>query len=317
MMPADPGLHPDVSVVVPCFNEAENAGPIAAAITTQIEQAGVTFDLIFIDNASTDRTVEIIRGLCAADPRIRLIINTRNFGQMRSPTHGIFEARGRAVIGMCADFQDPPELLGQFIERWRAGVDVILGVRKSEDTSLLLGLFRRAFYASSRMIGDYPIIRNATGFGLYDAKVVRAIAAMNEPEPFFRGMLVETGYRIETIAYERPRRQRGLSKNNFFTLVDFALSGLISSSKTLLRLPLLAGIMTGVLALFSLLAAPVALLAGESPAGWLLAAAIEGQFALLFIFLGLIGEQLRRVSDRTRQTPLVMERERINFPPDY
>jgi len=123
---------PDVSVVIPCRNEEDNARSIAAAVISQLEPLGVTFDIIFVDNQSNDRTVEIIRDMCASDPRIRLIINTRNFGQMRSPTHGIFAARGRAVIGMCADFQDPPTLLPQFIERWNAGIDIVLGVRESE-----------------------------------------------------------------------------------------------------------------------------------------------------------------------------------------
>jgi glycosyltransferase involved in cell wall biosynthesis len=312
-----PGPDRDISVVIPCRNEEANAPAIAAAVIAQLEQAGVTFDLIFIDNASSDNTVSVIRALCADDPRIRLIVNTRNFGQMRSPTHGIFEARARAVIGMCADFQDPPELLGQFVERWRAGVDIVLGVRESEKSSLVLGWMRELAYAFARRVGDYPIIRNATGFGLYDIKVVRAIAAMKEPEPFFRGMLVETGYAIETIPYARPRRSRGLSNNNFFTLLDFALSGLASSSKKLLRLPFFVGVLAGGFAMVSAIIGVIAVVTGADAAGWLIGAALELQFALIFLFLGLIGDQVRLVSERTRETPLVFERERVNFPHDY
>jgi polyisoprenyl-phosphate glycosyltransferase len=316
-MTGDQALHPDVSVVIPCRNEEANAPAIAAAVAMELERTGVTFDLIFIDNASTDNTVEVIRGLCAQDPRIRLIVNTRNFGQMRSPTHGIFEARGRAVIGMCADFQDPPELLGKFIERWRKGTSIVLGVRETEKNSLLLGWMRELSYSFARKFGDYPIVRNATGFGLYDRTVVDTIQAMKEPEPFFRGMLVETGYSLETITYARPVRRRGLSNNNFLTLLDFALSGLTSSSKKLLRGPFFLGAAGLALAGLSLLGALVALVRGQSMTGWLIGAGIELQFGLLFLFLGLIGDQLRVVSERTRETPLVIERERVNFPEGY
>lgn len=307
----------DVSVVIPCRNEEANASAIAAAVTAELERVDVTFDIIFIDNASSDNTVEVIRSLCAGDPRIKLIVNTRNFGQMRSPTHGIFEARGRAVIGMCADFQDPPELLGQFVERWRAGVDIVLGVRESEKSSLVLGWIRELSYAFARRIGDYPIIRNATGFGLYDQRVVRTIAAMKEPEPFFRGMLVETGYALETIPYARPRRSRGLSNNNFFTLLDFALSGLASSSKKLLRLPFFLAVLVMVASGSSAVMALVALASGGGAMPWFVAAGIELQLGLIFLFLGLIGDQVRLVSERTRGTPLVIERERVNFPGEY
>lgn len=308
---------PDVSVVIPCLNEEENAPAIAAAVTQVLEKTGVTFDIIFIDNHSSDRTVEVIRALCAQDPRIRLIVNTRNFGQMRSPTHGIFEARGRAVIGMCADFQDPPELLESFVERWRAGVDIVLGVRETEATSLLLGWAREFSYAFVRRVGDYPVIRNATGFGLYDRRVVDSIKAIKEPEPFFRGMLVETGYKIETIPYSRPIRRKGKSNNNFVTLLDFALSGLTSSAKKLLRVPFFIGAIAGLGAGLCLIGMLVSLILGTFNWGWVAAFAAQAQFALLFIFLGLIGDQLRMVSERTREAPLVFERERVNFPEGY
>lgn len=309
--------EPELSVVIPCYNEAENAADIAAAIIAVLEPISTSFDLIFIDNASTDDTVEIIRGMCANDPRIRLIVNTRNFGQMRSPTHAVFAGRGRAVIGICADFQDPPELLPQFVERWRQGTDIVLGVRESEKNGAMLSWFRGLSYALARRLGDYPIVPNATGFGLYDRKVVRAIAALKEPEPFFRGMLVETGYTIDTIPYPRPKRQRGLSSNTFFTLLDFALSSLASSSKRLVRVPLYVGVFAGLLAMVSLLVAPIAWLFGGAGQFWLIASIIEAQFALLFGFLGLIGDQVRLISERTRETPLVFERERINFPEGY
>jgi glycosyltransferase involved in cell wall biosynthesis len=305
--------RPDISVVIPCRNEEENARQIATAVIAELEKTGCSFDLIFIDNGSTDQTVPLIRGICERDPRVRLIVNTRNFGQMRSPTHGIFQAQGRAIINMCADFQDPPELIAEFVRRWREGELIVLGVRAAEKSSPMLAAFRRMSYALQRRFGDYPIIPNATGFGLYDARVVRAIEALNEPEPFFRGLLVETGFPIATIPFLRPDRAAGRSNNGFFALLDFALNGLAGSSKGLLRVPLYVAFMTGLLTLFTLVGSVAAAFLGRSVQLWLWASALEGQFTLLFIFLGLIGVQVRAISDRTRGTPLVIERERINF----
>lgn len=312
-----PEISPEISVVIPCRNEEANAAAIAAAVISELEKATDSFDLIFIDNGSTDRTVPIIRGLCAGDPRIRLIVNTRNFGQMRSPTHGIFAARGQAVIGMCADFQDPPELLPEFIRRWRAGTRIVLGVRQAEESSVTLGAVRSLSYWLARRFGDYPIIPNATGFGLYDRKVVDTIQGMNEPEPFFRGMLVETGFGLETISYERPPRAGGKSNNNFLALLDFAVAGLTASSKRLLRVPLYFGVLGVVLTIVMLMGGAVAFFLDRPIAGWFIAAVIQAQFALLFGFLGMIGDHVRLVSERTRQTPLVIEQERVNFPEGY
>ena len=306
---------PMLSIVIPTRNEAANALAIAAAVIAECEQVGEPFELIFIDNASTDATVELLRGLCAAHPRVKLIVNARNFGQMRSPTHGIFQARGAAVIGMCADFQDPPALIPQFVRHWRAGADIVLGVRESERSGAGLGFARRAGYAMLAKFGDAPAIPNATGFGLYDARAVRAIAALSEPEPFFRGLLVETGYTIATIPYPRPPRAAGRSNNDFLALADFALSGLASSSRRLLRLPFALGVVLAGAALLALAAALVAALLGGNVGRWLWLALFESHFALLFGFLGLFGDQLRLVAERTRGTPLVIERERVNFAP--
>lgn len=309
--------QPEISVVIPCYNEQENAADIAAAVIAQLEPITDSFDILFIDNASSDNTVAIIKDLAAADSRIRLIVNTRNFGQMRSPTHMVYTARGRAVIGICADFQDPPELIPAFVERWRAGADIVLGVRESEKTSVLIGYFRRLSYWFAQRFGDYPLVPNATGFGLYDQKVVRHIAALKEPEPFFRGMLVETGFRIETLTYKRPLRSRGLSSNTFFVLLDFALSSLSSFSKKIVRVPFFLGAVMCLLAAFALAAAPIALMLGSAALPWLIAFAIELQLGLLFIFIGILGDQVRLISERTRETPLVFERERVNFPAEY
>lgn len=306
-------VRPDISVVIPCYNEEENAEAICAAAIAQLEPLDVSFEILFIDNASYDRTVEIIRGICARDARVRLIINTRNFGQMRSPTYAIYQCRGRAVIGLCADFQDPPEMISQFVERWRAGADIVLGVRREEKVGFVLRSFRELSYWLASRFGDYPIVRNATGFGLYTAQVIDATRTLAEPEPFFRGMLVETGYRVETIPYSRPMRAGGVSKNDFFALLDFAMSSFAGTSKRLLRVPLYIGAFAAFVTLMMMLGGMIAFFLGRPIAAWFIAAVIQVQFSLLFGFLGLLGDNVRIISERTRRTPLVIERERINF----
>lgn len=308
---------PEISVVIPCRNEEENAPLIAQAVIEQLETVCDSFEIIFIDNDSTDRTVETVRDMCRCDPRIRLIVNTRNFGQMRSPVHAVYVARGSAVIGMSADFQDTPELLPKFVKLWREGVPIVLGVREGEKVNPALHFFREMSYRLQHRFGDHKAIHNATGFGLYDRRVVDALKSLNEPEPFFRALLVETGYQIATVTYKRPMRAGGRSNNNFFTLLDFALNSLAGSSKNLLRAPLYVAFLMALLTIFCLGGALFAVVFGRSVQLWLLAAALEAQFCLLFGFLGLIGVQIKLLSERSRNQALVLEKERVNFPPDY
>jgi dolichol-phosphate mannosyltransferase len=186
-------------------------------------------------------------------------------------------------------------------------------VRQTEKSGAILTACRNASYALQLKFGDFPIITTATGFGLYDAQVVRAVEALNDPEPFFRALLVETGFPIETIPFKRPERAGGRTKNNFLSLLDFALSGLAASSKGLLRVPLYFGFVTLCVSFLSFIGALWTALHDLSPLMWLFAALLELQFGLLFMFFGLVGVQIRAISDRTRGTPLVIERERVNF----
>jgi glycosyltransferase involved in cell wall biosynthesis len=307
---------PELSVVIPCFNEAQNVAAICAAVTAAVDGHVESHEIILIDNGSTDGTRTIMRNLCAADPRIRVIFNNRNYGQMRSPTYGLYQAEGRAVIGMCADFQDPPALIGEFLHKWRGGAQVVLGQRRSERASLLLRLIRWLGYGFLRRFGDYPVIPGATGFGLFDREVIDTLAAWNEPEPFFRGMVVESGFRLALVPFDRPERAAGESKNGVAALASFALSGLAGSAKSLLRLPLFLSLYVGVLAFGLLIGAGAAVLL-DGPFWVLLALAFGlALFAILLLFLGLIGEQVRMLAERSRGVPLVIEQERINFPAD-
>lgn len=306
-------VAPEISVVIPCFNEEDNVAGIAGAVSAELAVLQADYEIIFIDNASSDETVARIMALCTADPRIKLIANNRNYGQMRSPTHGIYQASGRGVIAMCADFQDSPALIGRLVSRWREGVPVVLGVRASEKTSVGLGLARRFAYRFLGQFADYEVIPGATGFGIYDRRVVDALAQWNEPEPFFRGMLVESGFPIEVIPYDRPLRAAGRSKNNFASLFSFALSGLASSSRNLLRLPFYAAaIMLGLVGL-TLIGLVWAAVTGTGVGLWLIALLVELCAFAGFIFLGLMGEQIRLIAERGRNTPLVIEKARVNF----
>ncbi|MDP1912746.1 glycosyltransferase family 2 protein [Brevundimonas sp.] len=306
-------VKPEVSVVIPCFNEEDNVVAIAGAVTAELAALKAAYEIIFIDNASTDDTVERIMVLCAADARIKLIVNNRNYGQMRSPTHGIYQATGRGVIAMCADFQDPPALIGRFVARWREGASIVLGVRASEKTSVGLGLARRFAYRFLGQFADYQVIPGATGFGIYDRRVVDTLAQWREPEPFFRGMLVESGFPIEVIPYDRPLRAAGRSKNNFATLFSFALSGLASSSRNLLRLPFYAAAVMLGLSGLTVVGLLRAWITSAGVGLWLIALLVELTALASFIFLGLMGEQIRLIAERGRNTPLVVEKARVNF----
>ena len=309
--------EPEISVVIPCFNEEANVRQIHAAVTAEVERHAASHEIIFIDNASSDRTRTLVREICAEDARVRAIFNNRNYGQLRSPAYAIFQAEGAAVIPMGADFQDPPALIGPLIAQWRAGAQVVLGQRRSEKASAGTWLSRAIGYRLLGHIADYPLIPGATGFGLYGRDCVDALAAWNEPEPFVRGMVVESGFRIAVIPFDRPPRAAGESKNNFRTLADFAVSGLAGSARRLLRAPLLLSVYVGVATALLLLATIVAAAVSSGSTGLLLILTVQlGIFAALLLVLGLIGEQVRMISERSRNVPLVIEEERINFPSD-
>lgn len=306
--------RPELSVVIPCFNEEENVRAICEAVSAEARKTVLSHEIVLIDNNSTDRTRDIIRELCANDSCIRAIFNNRNYGQMRSPTHGIYQAHGQAVIGMCADFQDPPEMIGPFVRQWREGAQVVLGQRRSEASAGALGWVRRIGYAFLRRFGDYPVIPGATGFGLFDRKVVDTLVRWNEPEPFFRGMVIESGFRLAVLPFDRPARAAGESKNGLRTLFSFAVSALAGSARSLLRTPLLVSILAGVMTLALILGAGIALVAGGPSVTLAWLAVGTAAFTLVMLSLGLIAEQVRLLAERSRNVPLVIEEERINFP---
>ena len=304
---------PELSFAIPCYNEEANILALYEAVTTEAERHVTSHEIIFIDNHSTDRTRELLRELCRRDPRVKAIFNNRNYGQMRSPTYAIYQASGRAVIGMCSDFQDPPSMIGEFVQQWRAGAQIVLGQRRTEKAGLVLTLARKAAYALFNRFGDYPLIPGATGFGLYSREVVDELSSWNEPEPFFRGMLVESGFRLVVIPYDRPVRANGRSSNNYGALLNFALSGVGGSAKGLLRLQLIFAIYLCVFAFGLGIVTLIRFLThGYSPA-LLILTVVVGLFSILLLSVGLIGDQVRLLAERSRNVPLVVEEERLNF----
>jgi glycosyltransferase involved in cell wall biosynthesis len=305
--------RPELSIVVPCYNEQDNVRAMYETLTDVIAGEVSSYEILFIDNKSTDRTRELLREICAEDSRVRAIFNNRNYGQMRSPTYAIYQARGQAVIALCCDFQDPPALIPQMIAQWRAGAQIVLGQRRTEKTGLVLSLVRRSGYAFFKRFGDYPLIPGATGFGLFAREVVDELSKWNEPEPFFRGMLVESGFRLAAIPYDRPGRAAGQSSNNYGALLNFALSGVGGSAKGLLRLQLIFAIylclFAGALAVATVLRF---IFHGYSPA-LLILTFVVGLFAIMLLCLGLIGDQVRLLAERSRNVPLVIEEERLGF----
>jgi len=306
-----------VSVVTPCFNEEENVREVYLRVREAFSTLpGYRYEHLFIDNASRDGTVAVLREIASSDPNVRVIVNTRNFGHVRSPFHATLVARGEAVIGLAADLQDPPSLVPEFLKAWESGSKVVLGVKAATVESWPMSWIRRAYYRLLARVADVEIVRDSTGFGLVDREVVEILRRMNEPYPYVRGLLAEIGYPIATVPYSQPARRRGKTKNNFYTLFDLAMLGLTTHSKIPLRLATLAGFGLSFLSLLVALAYLVAKLVFwyRYPAG--VAPILIGlfvSFSIQLFFLGLLGEYVAAVHTLSVHRPLVVERERINF----
>ena len=306
-----------ISVVSSCYNEEENVEPLYEAVKAIF--AGLPqyrYEHILLDNASKDRTAERLRALAARDTNVKVILNTRNFGHIRSPYHGILQARGDAVIGMASDFQDPPELIPLFLQKWEEGYRIALGVKSEAVESGFFYSVRDRYYRTLARIADIEIVRQATGFGLYDRTVVDALRQMNDPYPFFRGLLAEVGYDVARVPFTQPRRLRGITSQNFYTLYDIAFLGIVNHSKVPLRLATMIGFATAILSLLVALGylAYKLLFWQEFTVG--IAPLVIGLFFLSSVqlfFVGIVGEYIGSIYTQVRNHPHVFEKERINF----
>jgi glycosyltransferase involved in cell wall biosynthesis len=304
-----------VGVVLPCYNEAGNIEELYERLTKVFASlAQYTYELLFIDNASTDGTATKITDLVARDPRVKLIVNARNFGHVRSPFHGILEAGGDCVIILASDLQDPPELIPQFLDQWSRGASMVLGQKKTSQESSVFFVIRGVYYRLARAIAEVPLLEHVTGFGLYDRRVLEIMRSFGDPYPYARGMIAEIGLPYVTIPYEQPLRKRGITKNNFYTLFDLALLGITSHSKVPLRIATIAGFLLSALSLFVAIGFLALKLTFwySLPAGY--APVVIGVFFLgsVQIFLiGLLGEYVGAVLTQVRKRPLVIEQDFI------
>lgn len=306
-----------ISIVTPCFNEAENIEilhEIICKIFKDLPQ--YDYEHIFIDNASTDATVSKIKAILKEDLHVRLIVNSRNFGHIRSPMYALTQTRGDAVIIMASDLQDPPELLPQFIAKWEAGYRIVVGVKSGSRESSLMYLIRRLYYRTIGRIAEIRLIPDFTGFGLYDRSVIDYIRKIEDPYPYFRGIIADIGYEHTEIPYMQPRRMRGITKNNFYTLYDMAMLGVTSYSKVPLRLATMFGFGLSFISFLVACGYFIAKLLFWNSFTVGIAPLVIGLFffgSVQLFFIGILGEYIGSIHTQVLKRPLVVEKERINF----
>lgn len=231
-----------ISIVTACYNEQENVAALCETVNGVFSGLPeYTYEHIFIDNASSDDTVKILKSIARNDKRVKIIVNSRNFGHIRSPFHGILQASGEAVISLVADFQDPPSMIIDFLKKWEEGYMIVVGVKTGSKESKIMFMARKLFYNLIKSLSDIDQIKDFTGFGLYDKKVIEILRTIDDPYPYFRGLIADIGFAICKIGYTQPVRAKGWTKNNFYTLYDMAMLGITNHSKAPLRLATMLG----------------------------------------------------------------------------
>mgnify|MGYP004454799171 CR=1 FL=1 len=312
-----------ISVLIPCYNEVDNVEPISFAIANIMEEAlrDYDYEILFIDNCSTDGTREKLEKICAGNHKIKAIFNVTNFGQFNSPFYGICQTTGDCTISMCCDFQDPVELIPRFVQEWEKGHKIVSGIKTSSKENPIIYLLRSIYYKMIRNMSDTEMIEHFTGFGLYDKTFIDILRQLNDPIPFLRGIVAEYGHgfnRID-IEYEQPKRRFGKTHNNFYSLYDAAMLSITSYTKVGLRLATILGfISSGISLLVALIYLVLKLAnwhnfqAGNAPI--VIGIYVIGSIQLFFI--GLLGEYILNINTRVIHRPLVVEERRINFEED-
>ena len=307
-----------ISILIPCYNEEENVAPISAEVvkTLEAELPEYDYELIFIDNDSTDQTRPILRRLCADNPRIKAIFNAKNFGQFNSPYYGLCQTTGDCTILLCADFQDPVELIPVMVQEWEKGHKVVSMMKTASRESKIMYFFRSIYYKAIRAMSDIPQIEHFTGFGLYDKSFIDVLRSLHDPTPFLRGIVAEYAPDHLEIPYEQQKRRAGKTHNNFFSLFDAAMLSFTSYTKGGLRVATLSGFVISavsfLIAIFYLVQKLLywdQFVAGNAPI-------LIGVFFLSGVqmfFIGLLGEYIISMNTRVINRPLVIEEERINF----
>ncbi|MGN0015369.1 MAG: glycosyltransferase [Candidatus Gastranaerophilaceae bacterium] len=309
-----------ISIVSSCYNESENVDILYERVKAQMDKYEGKYDWeqILVDNGSKDNTAEKLKALAAKDNHVKVIINARNFGHIRSPYWAIINGSGDAVIYMASDLQDPPELIPDFIEKWENGYKMALGQKTSSKESKSMYFIRKIFYSLMKHIvdDDTEQIKQCTGFGLYDKQIVDILRSIDDPYPYLRGLICDIGFEKALISFVQPKRERGITHNNFYTLYDNAMIGIVKHSKVPLRMAAFIGfILSGLSMLIALFYFLYKLFywdtfnVGQAPL-------VIGLFffaSVQLFFIGIVGEYVGAIYTRVNKKPIVVEKERINF----
>lgn len=306
-----------ISILIPCYNEEDNVLPMAAAVKEQMSNLPqYEYELIFIDNHSTDGTREKLRSICSDNKHVKAIFNARNYGQFTSPYYGILQASGDCVITMCCDFQDPVELIPKYIEEWEKGNKIILGQRTSAKENPIVYRSRLYYYRFMRRHSDIDFMEQVTGSGLYDRSFIEVMRKTEDPRPFLRGMVAELGYGVKLIPYEQPKRRAGKSHNSLFSYLDGAAQSLTAYTKFGCRLALGCGVVATIASFITILGFIIYKILNWDSfpiENYALTLAIILLCSMNMFFIGVVGEYVMDANIHTRKRPLVVEEERINF----
>ena len=308
-----------ISIMTPCYNEEDNVLNVYNQVREVMVGIGrYEYEHVFIDNSSTDKTVAILRSIAAVDKNVKIIVNARNFGHIRSPIHALFQCRGDAVIGIVADLQDPPPMIVDMIREWENGAYCVLGIKRTSEENSLMFWLRKQYYKLVERLSSIETIQNYTGFGLYYRKVVDLVRSFEDPYPYFRGMIAEIGLPTVKLLYDQPARKFGITKNNWYTLYDIGMLGIISNSKIPLRLAALAGFIGASISFLVAMTYLVLKLLFWSTFSFGLAPMLIGVFfisSLQLVFLGVLGEYVGSIYTQVQKRPYAVELDRVNF--DY
>lgn len=305
-----------ISFFTPCFNEEENVIEMYNSVMKSFSHSKYDYEYVWIDNNSTDNTLIKLKILAKKDKNVKIIVNYRNFGHIRSPYHGFLQTTGDATITLSADFQDPPDLIPKFINEWEKGSEIVLGVKSSTNEGFFISSLRKLYYVIIDKLSEIPQVRGATGFGLYDKKVLDLLKLFDDPYPYFRGLISEIGIPIKKIVFSKPKRRAGISKSRFLTLYDLAMLGIVNHSLIPLKLLTLFGFFLSSICIIIILFYIIFKFAYWDTFNMGIAPLIISQFffgGVIMFSLGLLGEYIARIHTNIKKHPHVFEKERVNF----
>ncbi len=309
-----------ISVATGCYNEVGNIRELYDRIRAVFARhPELDWEIVIADNCSTDGTRDLLETIAKEDSRFKVILNAGNFGHIRSPFHAVLNTSGDAVVILVSDLQEPPELIDEFLKKWNEGYRVVCGVRSGAKESFCLAFARSLYYRLLDRCSGSTIIRDFTGFGLYDRCVIDAMRQFHEPYPYLRGLLSEVGFQRTSIPFHQNARKSGKTKNNWFTLYDMAMTGFVNHTKLPLRFAVFFGFLIAILSFLVAMVYFVQKLIFWDTFSFGMAPVMIGMFfigAVQLIFIGIIGEYVGAIWTQVKNKPLVIEEKRINFDRD-